>query len=91
MAAVQQQLSIPVGTRGIGYLTKLPQLDEHNFEETFSTWEFEVGRYKRDTTLPDNGKIAILLKEAIGALQQYLQLQAGATARHNGLRPMILE
>ena len=92
---LNSRFSIPVGTSSIGYLTKLlkPELDERNFEETFSTWEFEVGRYERDneTTLPDNVKIAILLNETKGALQQHLQLQAGAVTRRNDLRSTILE
>ena len=71
----------PVGTRSIGYLTALlkPKFDENKFEETFLQWEYDVSRYERDTAtpLPDSVKIAILLNETTGALQQHLQLRAG--------------
>ena len=38
------RFAIPVGTRSIGYLTRLlkPNFDNNNFEESFSTWEFEL-------------------------------------------------
>jgi hypothetical protein len=37
---------MPVGTRSIGYPTKLlkPTFDTNNFEESFSNWEFELER-----------------------------------------------
>ena len=45
-----QRFSIPLGTRSIGYLTQLlkPTFSHNNFEESFSTWEFEVARHERD-------------------------------------------
>ena len=56
------RFSIPVGTRSVGYLTKLlkPQFNEQKFEESFTTWEFEIARYERDNQapIPDNIKIA---------------------------------
>ena len=86
------RLSIPIGTRSIGYLTKLlkPQFDEHKFEESYTAWEFEVTRYERDnnTTLPDNVKIAILLNETKGPLQQHLQLQAGSITTYAQIRSL---
>ena len=38
------RFSTPLGTRSIGYLTKLlkPTFDHNNFEESFSNWEFEL-------------------------------------------------
>ena len=38
------RFSIPLGTRSIGHLTRLwkPTFDKNNFEESFSTWEFEL-------------------------------------------------
>ena len=38
--------SIPVGTGSNGYLTKLLK-HENKLEESFATWEVEVGRYER--------------------------------------------
>ena len=59
-----QRFSIPLGTRSIGYLTKLlkPKFDNNNFEESFTTWEIELARFERDngSTLPDTVKIAVL-------------------------------
>ena len=90
-----QRHSIPVGTRSIGYLTKLlkPTLDPHNFEETFSTWEFELSQFEQDngTTLPDQVKVAILLNETTGPLQQHLQLLAGTSQTYNATRETIME
>jgi hypothetical protein len=69
------RFSIPVGTRSVGYFTKLvkPQFNEQKFEKSFTTWEFEIAQYER-APIPDNIKIAVLHNETKGALQQYLQL-----------------
>ena len=87
--------SIPLGTRSIGYLTRLltPQLDEQKFEESFATWEFQLSRYEQDnnTLLPDAVKIAILLNEIKGPLQQHLQLQAGNITTYAQIRSMVIE
>ena len=73
--------STPLGTRSIGYLTRLlkPKLDEQKFEESFTTWEFQLAKDEQDnhTPLPDAVTVAILLNETKGPLQQHLQLQAG--------------
>ena len=73
--------SIPLGAGSVGCLTRLlkPQLDEQNVEESITTWEFQLAKYEQDshTLLPDAVKIAILLNETKGPLQQHLQLQAG--------------
>ena len=49
--------SIPLGTRSIGYFTWLlkPQPDEQKFEESFTTWQFQLPKYEQDnnTLLPD--------------------------------------
>ena len=78
---LHQMLSLPIGTRSIGYLTTLlkPKFEEQSFEENFLQWEYHVARYELDNgqALPDTVKIAILLKETKGALQQHLQLRAG--------------
>ena len=62
-------------------ITKLlkPTFNHNNFEESFSTWGFEVGRYERDsnTQLPDQVKIAVLMNETAGPLQQHLHLNEG--------------
>ena len=89
------RFSIPVGTRSIGYLTKLlkPSFDESKFEEAFATWEFETNRYERDNSaiLPDNIKIAVLLNETGGALQQHLQLTASHVTDYQRIRTIIIE
>jgi hypothetical protein len=75
--------AMPVGTRSIGYRTEplKPTLDTNNFKESFSSWEFELSRYERDNNiqLPDQVKIAVLMNEKKGPLQQHLHLRAGAT------------
>lgn len=75
------RFSIPLGTRSIGYLTRLlkPIFDNSDFEESFSNWEFELSRYERGNNahLPDAVKIAISMNETTGALHQNLQLNAG--------------
>ena len=89
------RFSIPVGTRSIGYLTKLlkPTFDTNNFEESFSNWEFELNRYERDNTtrLPDPVKFAIVMNETTGQLQQHLHLNAGATPTYAEVRNIIME
>jgi len=92
---LHNRFSIPVGTRSVGYLTKLlkPQFNKQKFEEPFTTWKFEIARYERDNQapIPDNIKIALLLNETKGALQQYLQLRAGTIQRYADVRELILE
>ena len=92
---MHNRYALPVGTRSIGYLTKLlkPTLDPNNFEESFSNWEFDVKRYEKDNnaTLPDQVKIAILLNETKGPLQQHLQLNASNIPTYNDLRLTIME
>ena len=92
---LHDRFSIPVGTRSVGYLIKLlkPQFNEEKFEESFTTWEFEIARYERDNPapIPDNIKIAVLLNETKGALQQYLQLRAGTIQRYPDVHELILE
>ena len=89
------RFAIPVGTRSIGYLTKLlkPTFDTNNFEESFSTWEFELARYERDNNaqLPDQVKIAVLMNETTGPLQQHLHLNASATPTYAEVRTTIME
>jgi len=55
----------PLGTRSIGYLTKLlePTFDTNNFEESFSNWESEIQQYESNNTtnLPDQVKVAVLM------------------------------
>ena len=92
---LNRRYSIPVGTRSMGYVTKVvkPTLDPNNFEESFASWEYELTRVERDnsTTLPDQVKIAILLNEATGPLQQHLQLLAGTNQTYAALRTTITE
>ena len=88
---LSNRFAIPLGTRSIGYLTKpllKPTFDSNNFEESFSNWEFELSRYERDnnTTLPDQIKIAVLMNETSGPLQQHLHLNAGATPTYVEVR-----
>ena len=77
------RFSTPLGTRSIGYLTKLlkPTFDHNNFEEAFSNWEFELQRYEaaNATRLPDPVKIAALMNETKGPLQPHLHLNAGGS------------
>ena len=75
---LHNRFSLPVGTRSVGYLTKLlePTFNDAQFEEQFLQWEYDINRYEKDngTALPDGIKIAILLNKTKGALQQHLQL-----------------
>ena len=89
------RFATPLGTRSIGYLTQLlkPTFDTNNFEESFATWEFELARYERDNTtqLPDQVKIAVLMNETKGPLQQHLHLNAGASPTYADIRATIME
>ena len=89
------RFSTPLGTRSIGYLTKLlkPTFDHNNFEESFSNWEFELQRYEADNTtrLPDQVKIAVLMNETRGPLQQHLHLNAGTSPTYAAIRATIME
>ena len=75
------KFSTPLGARSTGCPTKLlkPTFDHNNFEESFSNWEFELQRYENDNTtrLPDQVKIAVLMNETRGPLQQGSTPQCG--------------
>ena len=92
---LHQRFSLPVGTRSIGYLTTLlkPKFEEQSFEENFLQWEYDVARYELDNgqALPDTVKIAILLNETKGALQQHLQLRAGQVTTYAAMRSIVVE
>ena len=87
--------SLPVGTRSVGYLTKLlePTFNEAQVEEQFLQWEYDTNRYEKDngTALPDGIKIAMLLNKTKGALQQHLQLRAGQITNYIEIRAVILD
>ena len=89
------RFSTPLGTRSIGHLTRLlkPTFDKNNFEESFSTWDFELQRFERDNgqTLPDSVKIAVLLNETGGPLQQHLQLLSGQSPNYARVKQTIIE
>ena len=92
---LRNRFSLPVGTRSVGYLTKLlePTFNEAQFEEQFLQWEYDINRYEKDngTALPDGVKMAILLNKTKGALQQHLQLRAGQITNYNEIRVVILD
>ena len=92
---LHQRFSLPVGTRSIGYLTTLlkPKFEVQSFGENFLQWEYDVARYELDNgqALPDTVKIAILLNETKGALQQHLQLRAGQVTTYSAMRSIVVE
>ena len=57
---LRNRFSLPVGTRSVGYLTKLlePTFNEAQFEEQLLQWEYDINRYKKDNgaALPDGKK-----------------------------------
>ena len=79
----------------IGYLTTSlkPKCEEQSFEENFLQCGYAVARYELDNGqgLPDTVKIAILLNETKGALQQHLQLRAGQVTTYAAMRSIVLE
>ena len=85
----------PIGTRSIGYLTKLlePTFDNNNFEESFSNWEYDIQQYESDnsTALPDQVKVAVLMNRTRGPLQQHLHLNAGQSPTYAEIRTTITE
>ena len=92
---LHQRFSIPIGTRSMGYLTTLlkPNFEEQTLEENFLQWEYDIARYELDNgqALPDTSKIAILLNETKGALQQHLQLRAGQVTTYAAMRSIVVE
>ena len=97
LGQLHNRFALPIGTRSIsiGYLTKLlqPTFDTNNFEESFSLWGLEPNKYERDnnTQLPDAVKIAVLLNETKGPLQQHLQLNAGTAPTYTDVRTKTME
>ena len=86
---------IPTGTRGVAYLTRLlkPTFDANNFEDSFTAWEYELNKFETENQapLPDAVKVAIILNETKGPLQQRLQLQAETNPTFSQIRTVIME
>ena len=90
-----RRFSIPLGTRSIGYLTKLlkPTFDTDNFEESFCNMgvrTFEIRTRQWTTTIPDSVKI-VLLNETTEPLQQHLQLLSGSNLAYRQVKDTIIE
>ena len=92
---LHNRFSLPIGTRSVGYLTKLlePTFNAAQFEEQFLQWEYDINHNEKDngTALPDGVKIAMLLNKTKGALQQHLQLRAGQITNYNEIRVVMLD
>ena len=50
---LHNRFSLPVGTRSVGYLTKLlePTFNEAQFEEKSLQWEYDINHYEKDNRL----------------------------------------
>ena len=87
------RFSIPLGTRSIGHLTRL--LKPHSTRTTLKnhSQQFDLQRFERDNgqALPDSVKIAVLLNETSGPLQQHLQLLSGQSPNDARVKQTIIE
>ena len=74
-------------------LTLQTQVDEQRLEVAFLQWEYGVARYEKDHTSaqPDSVKIAIMLNETTGALQEHPQLRAGSITRYSEIRNIVVQ
>ena len=82
----RNSFSPPVGTRSVGYLTRLqePTFNEAPLKRSLK----DINHYQKDNgaALLDGVKIAILLNKSKGALQQHLRLRAGQITNDNEIR-----
>lgn len=75
---------------GLSNITN-PNFTETNFEDILSMWDGEILRYENETTskLPEDLRIAIMMNETNGALQDYLCSSAGSTRLYSSVKIAI--
>ena len=79
----------------MGRLSKIlkPFFDKGNFEDNFSAWEDEVHKYEKETatSLSDSVKIAVLMNETKGHLQEHLRLNCTKITVYTQVKDIILK
>ena len=58
-----------------------------------TAWEDEIAKYEKETrhSIPDDVKIAVMMKETKGHLQEHLRLQAGNLRSFWDVKSTIME
>jgi len=89
-----QRYMLPSRAKAVGRLTRIlkPSFNMNAFEDTFSAWEDEITRYEKETQtrLTDEVKIAIIMTEVSGSLQEHLRLNAATITKYDEFKDMIL-
>ena len=82
----------PSLSTSLGRLVKILDYPFKKMEEDLMKWEGEVAAFERETgsPLPSMVKIAVLIKQSSGPLQQHLQLNANHTTSYNQVRETVL-
>jgi len=90
-----QRYMIPGNAKSVGRLSKIlrPNLNNGSFEDSFSSWEDEIQKYEKETksTLSDDVKVAVLLSETRGPLQEHLRLNASTMSNYNDVKDIIVQ
>ena len=70
-----------------------PKFSGKDFEVQFTQWEATLSKYESETNslLPDAVKVAILLNETHGPLQQHLRLNTTQTTAYAQIRQNIVD
>ena len=86
---------IPSRQRAIGRLTHImgPDFKSAPFEDAMTAWEDEISKYEKETghSLPDDVKIAVMMKETKGHLQEHLRLHAGNLRTFQEVKQTVME
>ena len=85
---------MPTRSRGMGRLgaTLKPTFNMSAFEDSLASWEEEINKYEKETSsqLSSDLKIAVLMNETKGRLQEHLRLHSGSIKTYSEIRDVIL-
>ena len=91
---LNKRYQMPTRSRAMGRLGAIlkPSFNMNAFEDSLSTWEEEVTKYEKETStvLAGDLKIAVLLNETKGRLQEHLRLHSGTIKTYGEIREAIL-
>ena len=85
---------LPTRAKAVGRLSAIlkPKFNMQSFEDSLASWEEEIQKYEKETTSALSGdvKIAVLMNETSGKLQEHLRLNATNLKQYSEVRDVII-
>ena len=89
-----QRYMLPSRAKSVGRLTRIlkPNFNMDAFEDSFSVWEDDLVKYEKETKtkLSDDIRIAVLMTEIRGPLQEHLRLNAATVTKYEDFKDIIV-